>query len=176
MRAHIDTEIEIKKSKSVGKESLHTAEVTKQRDFGGNGEKLYFKLKVVEVGVTKFGKTATSCIVVSTDETPEGLYPKSIKKDVQSLIGAYKFAEDMLTLEDKEVPFISKNSWVKYMQNKETNSKSGGKLSRESALQRLKSSVAKGKTNIAIRLIDAGIIAEFKDGFSILKKELVYQE
>jgi len=177
MRAHIDTEIEIKKGKSLGKESLHSAEVTKQRDLGSNGDKLFFKLKVVEIGITKFGRPATSCIVIPTEGVPESLYPKKVEKDVRCLVKAYQFAGESLTYEGEETSYISKNAWVQYIQDHEMNSKTGEKLSEEAAVQRLKTSVGnQGKSNMATRLVDAGIIAEFKDGFSILKKELVYHE
>ena len=55
IRAHIDTEIEIKKEKYVDKESTHTAKVPKQRNLGGNGDKLHFKLKIVEAGIQSLG-------------------------------------------------------------------------------------------------------------------------
>ena len=96
---------------------------------------------------------------------------------MRCLVKAYQFAGESLTYEGEETSYISKNAWVQYIQDHEMNSKTGEKLSEEAAVQRLKTSVGnQGKSNMATRLVDAGIIAEFKDGFSILKKELVYHE
>ena len=80
MRAHVDTEIEIKKNKSLDNGSMHTAEVTKQRDLGSNGERLHFKLNVVEIGLTKFGKPATSCVVIPTDSQMDESYSPKCRK------------------------------------------------------------------------------------------------
>jgi hypothetical protein len=59
IRAHIDTEIEIKSD-----ENIRTAEVTKQRELPSRGEEIYFKLNIVEMGIGKFGNTVTTCVAV----------------------------------------------------------------------------------------------------------------
>jgi putative DNA primase/helicase len=64
IRAHIDTEIEVTE-----KEGTRSVTVTKQRELPGKGEVIYFKLEVVEMGETKFGGTATTCVAVSDDES-----------------------------------------------------------------------------------------------------------
>lgn len=59
IRAHIDTEIEV-----VEKDGIRSATITKQRELSGKGDSIYFQLKVVEMGVTKFGKPATTCVAI----------------------------------------------------------------------------------------------------------------
>lgn len=61
LRCFIDTEIEISESYDVNK---RMAKVTKQRELSGKGKEIYFTLKVLELGTTKFGKIATSCVAV----------------------------------------------------------------------------------------------------------------
>jgi putative DNA primase/helicase len=59
IRAHIDTEIEV-----MEKDGVRSATITKQRELPGKGEIIYFRLEVVEMGITKFGKPATTCVAV----------------------------------------------------------------------------------------------------------------
>ncbi len=59
IRAHIDTEIEV-----VEKDGIRSATITKQRELSGKGDSIYFQLKVVEMGMTKFGKDATTCVAI----------------------------------------------------------------------------------------------------------------
>lgn len=64
IRAHIDTEIEVAE-----KDGIRSASVTKQRELPGKGEAIYFRLEVIEMGITKFGQPATTCVAVH-DEAP----------------------------------------------------------------------------------------------------------
>lgn len=64
IRAAIDTEIEVTDS-ATGR----CAEITKQRDLGTKGERIGFRLDVVELGLTKWGAPATTC-VVSPEDAP----------------------------------------------------------------------------------------------------------
>ena len=63
IRAHIDTEIEVSE-----KDGTRSVSVTKQRELPSKGETIYFKLEVIEMGTTKFGGTATTCVAVADDE------------------------------------------------------------------------------------------------------------
>jgi hypothetical protein len=70
IRAHIDTEIEIKADGDV-----RSLSVTKQRELGGKGDEIGFRLEVVELGTSKFGGTASTCVAVyDADHKP-------VKKD-----------------------------------------------------------------------------------------------
>jgi hypothetical protein len=64
MRAAIDTEIEVTVDEVSG---AHAAEITKQRDIPGKGDRIGFRLEPVEMGVGQWGKLRTSCVVVATD-------------------------------------------------------------------------------------------------------------
>lgn len=63
-RAAIDTEIEVTADESTG---LRSAEITKQRDLPGKGDRLGFQLQVVPLGVNRWGTPRGSCVVVSSD-------------------------------------------------------------------------------------------------------------
>lgn len=62
LRAAVDTEIEVQETPAG-----RCAEVMKQRDLGTKGERIGFHLEQVHVGVTKWGKSATTCVVQPTD-------------------------------------------------------------------------------------------------------------
>lgn len=62
MRAAVDTEIEI-----TADYDQRCAEITKQRDLSSKGSRIGFKVHAVTLGKTKWGKDATSCVVIGTD-------------------------------------------------------------------------------------------------------------
>ncbi|MCO4881562.1 helicase RepA family protein [Paraburkholderia caribensis] len=62
VRAAVDAEIEITDSPTG-----RCAEITKVRDLGTKGERIGFRLDVIELGVTKWGSPATTCVVVPAD-------------------------------------------------------------------------------------------------------------
>jgi len=62
IRAAIDTEIEVTDSPSG-----RCAEITKQRDLASKGERIGFRLNVVQLGMSKWGSPVTSCVVQSED-------------------------------------------------------------------------------------------------------------
>lgn len=66
IRAHIDTEIEVTE-----KDGTRSATITKQRELPGKGESIYFRLEIVEMGVSKFGSTATTCVAVPDEDAAE---------------------------------------------------------------------------------------------------------
>ncbi|KVS13849.1 AAA family ATPase [Burkholderia vietnamiensis] len=59
IRAAIDTEIEVTDSPTG-----RCAEVTKQRDLASKGERIGFRLDVVQLGLSKWGTPITSCVVL----------------------------------------------------------------------------------------------------------------
>ncbi|MGF6777829.1 helicase RepA family protein [Paraburkholderia sp. GAS334] len=69
VRAAVDAEIEISDSPTG-----RCAEITKVRDLGTKGERIGFRLDVVELGMTKWGAPATTCVVAPADapERPTG--------------------------------------------------------------------------------------------------------
>lgn len=77
IRAHIDTEIEV-----VEKDGVRSVTVTKQRELPSKGETIYFKLDVVDMGSTKFGKAATTCVAVpDNDASAQKPHKKPTKHD-----------------------------------------------------------------------------------------------
>lgn len=77
IRAHIDTEIEV-----VEKDGVRSVTVTKQRELPSKGESIYFKLEIIEMGSTKFGKAATTCVAVSdNDANAQKPHKKPTKHD-----------------------------------------------------------------------------------------------
>lgn len=78
IRAHIDTEIEV-----VEKDGIRSATITKQRELPGKGEAIYFKLEIIEMGETKFGGVATTCVAIpdenASESAPHEKPPKHIE-------------------------------------------------------------------------------------------------
>ena len=67
IRAAIDTEIEVTADEARG---TRAAEVTKQRDLPGKGQRIGFKLTPVVIGRNRWGADRTTCIVEPTDAPP----------------------------------------------------------------------------------------------------------
>jgi KaiC/GvpD/RAD55 family RecA-like ATPase len=67
LRAAIDTEVEVTSNEATGD---RVAEVTKQRDIPGKGERIGFRLEPLTVGRNRWGKARTSCVVVPVDAPP----------------------------------------------------------------------------------------------------------
>lgn len=63
IRAHIDTEIEV-----IVEGDTRMANVTKQRELPGKGDAIYFKLEIIEMGKSKFGNIATTCVAVPDED------------------------------------------------------------------------------------------------------------
>jgi putative DNA primase/helicase len=66
VKAAIDTEIEITDSIEG-----RCAEIKKQRDLDTKGSRIGFHLERVNLGLTKWKSTATSCVVISDDHPPK---------------------------------------------------------------------------------------------------------
>jgi putative DNA primase/helicase len=85
MRAATDTEIEITSDPDAG---LHAAEITKQRDIPGKGDRIGFRLQVVELGIGKWHQPITSCVVVACDPParPSAKRPSEIAGAITELL------------------------------------------------------------------------------------------
>lgn len=68
MRAAIDTEIEITADEATG---TRTAEITKQRDLPGKGERIGFRLEPVNLGRNRWGTPRGTCVVSSAEAAPK---------------------------------------------------------------------------------------------------------
>jgi phage/plasmid primase-like uncharacterized protein/KaiC/GvpD/RAD55 family RecA-like ATPase len=71
IRAHIDTEIEVTE-----KEGTRSVTVTKQRELPSKGDTIYFKLEIIEMGTTKFGGAATTCVAIQDEDSNATTTPK----------------------------------------------------------------------------------------------------
>lgn len=79
IKAALDTEIEI--MDSVGGRYL---EITKTRDLPGKGTRIGFALQAVELGMTKWGRPFTSCVVVPSEAPP----PAKVARRTSEIAGA----------------------------------------------------------------------------------------
>jgi len=64
LRAATDTEIEVTVDEATG---LRSAEITKQRDLPGKGDRIGFRLVPVRLGVNRWGNERGSCVVEPAD-------------------------------------------------------------------------------------------------------------
>ena len=64
IRAAIDTEIEVVETKGQPSRSV---EITKQRDIDGKGDRYGFTLLPVPIGMTQWGRTRSSCVVIEAE-------------------------------------------------------------------------------------------------------------
>jgi putative DNA primase/helicase len=64
LRAAIDTEIEVTADDVT---RIHAAEITKQRDIPGKGDRIGFKLDVVDLGPGQWDSRRTSCVVIPAE-------------------------------------------------------------------------------------------------------------
>jgi len=105
IRAHIDTEIEV-----VEKDGIRSATITKQRELPGKGEAIYFKLEIIEMGETKFGGIATTCVAIpdenASESAPHEKPPKHIEY-ARTLERAW-WASGAETRND--VPYVSRSA------------------------------------------------------------------
>jgi hypothetical protein len=90
VRAAVDAEIEITDT-AEGR----CAEITKVRDLGTKGERIGFRLDVVELGTTKWGSPATTCVVVPADAPgrPKGKRMGEVEGAVVEYLAAQKIGK-----------------------------------------------------------------------------------
>lgn len=110
IRAHIDTEIEV-----VEKDGIRSATITKQRELSSKGDSIYFKLQVIEMGVTKFGKPATTCVAIpDTDASEITPHKKLSKHDEQARLIERAWHYSGHQIRD-DVPYISRDSLKNFL-------------------------------------------------------------
>lgn len=66
LRAAIDTELEVTEDGGV-----HTIEITKQRDLGSRGERLTARFRAVELGLNRWQKPITACVVEPVEQVSQ---------------------------------------------------------------------------------------------------------
>lgn len=104
IRAHIDTEIEV-----IEKDGIRMVNVTKQRELPSKGETIYFKLEVVEMGVSKFGNPATTCVAISDDESTNNQPNKKPSKHDENVRMVERAWWASGTEERRGLPYLSRD-------------------------------------------------------------------
>lgn len=110
IRAHIDTEIEV-----VEKDGVRSASITKQRELPGKGDSIYFKLEIVEMGLSKFGAISTTCVALhDPDAAKDAPHKKPSKHDEYArLIERAWYASGSEIRDDK--PYISRSGFKEFL-------------------------------------------------------------
>jgi hypothetical protein len=112
IRAHIDTEIELK-----DENNIRVANITKQRELGGKGDNICFKLHAVEIGLTKWGKAATSCVVVQ-DEAGETQISNQLPVESKTIAKARQSFEGALLkygyLDYQGAMYVTSDNWAQH--------------------------------------------------------------
>ena len=103
IRAHIDTEIEV-----IEKDGIRMVNVTKQRELPSKGETIYFKLEVVEMGISKFGNQATTCVAIQDDESTNNKPNKKPSKYDENVRMVERAWWASGTEERKGLPYLSR--------------------------------------------------------------------
>jgi hypothetical protein len=110
IRAHIDTEIEVTEVNDD-----RTASVTKQRELPSKGDDIPFRLEVVEMGTTKFGVPATTCVAVQDEKVREKRpKPESKIEKYRKIFQNAWFAAGC-ELRGDEDPYVSRAGMLKYL-------------------------------------------------------------
>ena len=152
IRAHIDTEIEVTE-----KDGTRSATITKQRELPGKGESIYFRLEIVEMGVSKFGNTATTCVAVPDEDASEKMpHEKQNKHDEQ--VKLLERAWYVSSAEIKgEYPYITTSAFRNLLQN---DGLSKGKIENH-----IDPTSADG---IIAKMLNRGIIQSYEHGWIVV--------
>jgi hypothetical protein len=152
IRAHIDTEIEV-----VETNGERIATITKQRELPGKGDAFGFKLEIVEMGVSKFGETATTCVAVPAEVHEEPAKPKREPR-VERHRKAFENAWWHAGAETRDgMPYVSRSALRSYLVENMG-------MTQSNAAQNVKPSAAPGK--MVRDLLDAEHIVACENGYS----------
>lgn len=155
IRAHIDTEIEVVES-----DGSRVATITKQRELAGKGDAFPFRLEIVEMGTSKFGSVATTCVAVPEElpDTPKVEVPKGLLAARQAWDAAW-FSGG--AEERGGLPYVSRSAMREHL---ERNMK-GGAASKRTITNALDASRPEG---VVGRLIGAGLITPTEHGWAMV--------
>ncbi len=156
IRAHIDTEIEI----SAQEGGSRIASITKQRELPSRGDAIPFRLDIVEMGVTKFGSPATTCVAIPDDAAPAP--GKKMSKTLQKHISLLGRAFWSGGAEQREgAPYVSRSAMRDF-------------LIADGATQRAAQNQMDPtrNDNFIGQLLNAGVIEDFEHGWIIVDDTL----
>jgi len=113
IRAHIDTEIEV-----VEKDGIRSASITKQRELPSKGDSIYFKLEIVEMGLSKFGATSTTCVAIhDPDAAKDAPHKKPSKHDEYARLIERAWFDAGAEIRDGK-PYISRSGFKEFLTTK----------------------------------------------------------
>ena len=94
LRAKTDTEVEISHDRETG---LRTAKISKQRDLSSDGMELAAKLLPVDLGIDRWGKPITACVVepMGAVESPKGSAARAGKPLRGASARAWQIAQEL---------------------------------------------------------------------------------
>ena len=152
IRAHIDTEIEVSE-----KDGARSVSVTKQRELPSKGETIYFKLEVVEMGISKFGGIATTCVAVPDNEASAATPHKKPSKHDENMRTAERAWWASGAEERNDSPYISRSALRDFLiQNG---------ASERTARNKTDSSRPDG---LVTQLLNAGVIEPIEHGWKFI--------
>lgn len=153
IRAHIDTEIEVTE-----KDGIRSVNVTKQRELPSKGEAIYFKLEVIEMGQSKFGGQATTCVAVPDEEASEAKpHKKPSKHDEYARM--FERAWWASGAEDRDgLPYISRSAMKDFLA-------SAMSYAEKTIRNKLDPSRQDG---ITLPMLNAGVIEVFEHGWRVI--------
>lgn len=110
MRAHIDTEIEVEDANGI-----KSARVTKQRELGSKGDEIKFKLEIIPMGISKFGKDVTTCVAIWDNDPAHQKFSLPQQKRIDWL-------KDMLRgldVDPNDFPRVSREQVKRYLMTRQ---------------------------------------------------------
>ena len=109
MRAHVDTELEVEE-----KDNIRKVKITKQRGLPGKNEEIFFDLAIIQTGKTKWGKDASTCVVIDAQEQTTKIESKLVQY-FKTFTNAWVCNNYIVNL---GYPYLSKNQLKDYLINK----------------------------------------------------------
>lgn len=149
IRAHIDTEIEVSE-----KDGVRSVNVTKQRELPGKGDTIYFKLEIVEMGETKFGGVATTCVAVPDEDAAASQPHKKPTKHDENVRTVERAWWSSGAEERNGFPYISRSA-LRNLLIQDGASERTAKNKTE----------ASRKDGIIAQLLNAGVLETFEHGW-----------
>lgn len=153
IRAHIDTEIEVTE-----KDGVRSASVTKQRELPSKGEAIYFKLEIIEMGATKFGGQATTCVAIPDEDASEQKPHKKPSKhdETARLWERAWWASGAETRQD--MPYVSRSAMKDFLA-----------ASMGYAEKTIRNKIDPSRdTGIVMAMLNAGVIEVYEHGWRII--------
>jgi hypothetical protein len=110
IQAHVDTEIEVTET-----EESRCAEITKQRELSSKGDSIFFTLEIVEMGQSKFGEVATTCVAVF-DRDAQKADPKKGSSKKGRFMHTFQKAWIAAGMElNQGVPYLSRSAFADFL-------------------------------------------------------------